>query len=35
MAGDVTVLDGDPFELAPEELAALSCRATVVAGQLA
>ena len=35
MAGDVTVLDGDPFELAPEELAGLGCRATVVAGRLA
>jgi predicted amidohydrolase YtcJ len=35
MAGDVTVLDRDPFEAAPEELAGLRCRATVLAGRVA
>ena len=34
MAADVTVLDRDPFAVAPEELAGLRCRATVVAGAL-
>jgi predicted amidohydrolase YtcJ len=33
MAGDVTVLDGDPFAVAPGELAGLRCRATFVAGR--
>jgi predicted amidohydrolase YtcJ len=33
MAGDVTVLDRDPFEVAPEELEGLHCRATLVAGR--
>lgn len=35
MAGDVTVLDRDPFRVAPDELAGLRCRATVVAGRTA
>jgi predicted amidohydrolase YtcJ len=35
MAADVTVLDRDPFAVAPAELADLRCRATVVAGRRA
>ncbi len=35
MAADVTVLDRDPFAVAPDELAGLACRATVVGGRLA
>jgi hypothetical protein len=35
MAGDVTVLDRDPFDVEPHELAGLRCRTTIVDGRLA
>ena len=35
MAGDVTVLDRDPFDVEPHELAGLRCRMTIVDGVLA
>ncbi len=35
MTADVTVLDRDPFAVAPAELAELRCRMTIVAGRTA